>query len=204
MIGSSFICELGFGGAFGSRLLRLAVLVFGLVAASPAGAFSGADLLSDLCVATYPSFDAAAARIASLHNHAVTYDGRLFEQLDAKRRLSWTVTDDPGATVDRFLVDIAWGTLNSRPAASCVVADKKGFGLAELAGKLTVKHVPIHPKKPMFAAVADAVVERPDGKRLWLTLSLAPGHDDPAAGAAISVATLMSSAYLNALMEKDP
>jgi len=152
---------LGFGGAFGSRLLRLAVLACGLAAASPAGAFSGADLLSDVCLATYPSFDEAAARIASFHNHAVTYDGRLFEQLDAKRRLSWTVTDDPGATVDRFLVDIAWGTLNSRPAASCVVADKKGFGLAELAGKLTVKHVPIHPKKPMFAAVADAVVERP-------------------------------------------
>jgi hypothetical protein len=50
--------------------------------------------------------------------------------------------------------------------------------------------------------MADAIVERSDGRRFWLTLTLASDHDDPATGAAISVATLMSSDYLNALMEK--
>ncbi len=188
------------GAAFAYRLV---LLIAGLAAAGPAAELSGADLLSDVCLATFPRFDDAPDRVASFQGHAINYDGGVFEQLDADRRLTWNVFDDSNGTPDRFLVDIAWGTLGSLPAASCLVIDKRGFALAELEGKLAIKQLRVRPGKVLYTTVADAIVESADGRRLWLTLTLASGHDDPGTGSAIAVATLMSSEYLNALMEKD-
>ena len=188
-------------------LLRTALLAAGLAAAGPAGAFTGADLFREVCLAAFPSFDDAAGRLAAFNGQAVVqaiaYDGRLFEQIDAERRLSWAVDDGADMTVGPFMVDVAWGKFNALPAASCVIADKRGFALAELKGKLDVRELRVRAGKVLYATVADAIVERDDGKRLWLTLTLAAGHDDPGSGPAIAVATLMSSEYLNALMQKD-
>jgi hypothetical protein len=184
-------------------ILRLALLAVGLAVSGPAAALTGADLLNDVCLATFPRFDNASERIASFRPHAIDYDGRLFEQIEAQRRLSWTVNDGSDAAVDRFLVNVAWGTLQSLPAASCVVMDKRGFALAALKDKFAIKQIRVHPEKVLYTTFADAIAEGPDGRRLWLTLVLAPGHDDPGTGPAIAGATLMSSDYLNALMEKD-
>lgn len=185
-------------------LLSVHLLAVGLATSSPALALTGADLLRDVCLATFPSFESAPDRIAAFHGHAIDYDGALFEQLDAKRRLSWSVIDESQTGPDRFLVLVAWGTFQSLPAASCTVIDKKGFALAELTNGRTVKEFRVRPDKVLYSTIADAIVERPDGHRFWLTLTLASGHDDPNDGAAISVATLMSSDYLNALIEKAP
>jgi hypothetical protein len=182
----------------------LVLLGLGLAPAQPASALTGADLLREVCLATFPSFEAASDRIASFRGRTVDYDGALFEQLDAKKRLSWGATDDSQPGPDRFLVHVAWGTFQSLPAASCFVIDKRAFTLAELTNGLSLKELRVRSEKVLNATTADAIVESADGRRFWLTLTLAPGHDDPAIGAAISVATLMSSDYLNALIEKAP
>jgi hypothetical protein len=183
-------------------ILRLGVLGASLAAASPAAAFSGVDLLGDVCLAGFPRFDNAAERIASFHAHAISYDGRQFEQVDADKRSTWTVNDGSDARVDRFLVNIAWGTLHSLPAASCYVADKRGFTLAEVQDKFAIKEFRVRPERPLYTTVADAIVEGAGGRRLWLTLTLAPGQVDPGPASVIGGVTLMSSEYLNAVMEK--
>ena len=184
-------------------ILRLALLALGLAAPGPAAALTGADLLTEVCLATFPRFDNASERIAPFRPHAIAYDGSVFEQVKAERRSTWTVNDGSDAAVDRFLVNVAWGELQSLPAASCLVIDKRGFALAELESKLAIKQIRVRPEKVLYMSFADAIAEGPDGRRLWLTFVLRPGHDDPGTGPAISSATLMSSDYLNALMEKD-
>jgi hypothetical protein len=185
-------------------LLSGPLLAIGLAISSPASALTGVDLLRNVCFATFPSFEAASDRVASFRGRAVDYDGALFEQLDAKKRVSWTVNDGSQASPERLLVHVAWGTFQSLPAASCFVIDKRGFTLAELTNGLSLKELRVRPGKVLYATTADVIVEAAGGRRFWLTLTLAPGHDDPATGAAISVATLMSSDYLNALIEKAP
>jgi hypothetical protein len=185
------------------RVLRLTALAIGLAAAGPADAMTGVDLLSDVCLATFPHFDGASARVEALHGRAITYDGRLLEQVEAEKRQSWTVSDDPDAKVDRFLVNIAWGSLHSLPAASCVIGDKTGFTLAELREKFTIKRLLVHHKKALYETVADAIAELPDGRRLWLTLWDLHPQENPGPDTRIAIVTLMSSDYLNGLMEKD-
>jgi hypothetical protein len=185
------------------RRLRLVALAIGMAAASPASAITGLDLLSDVCLATFPHFDGASERVEALHGHAITYDGRLLEQVEAEKRLSWAVSDDPTAKADRFLVDVAWGSFNSLPAASCVIGDKQGFTLAELQERFPIRQLLVHDKKVLYETVADAVVQLPDGRRLWLTLWDLHPRENPGPDTRIAIATLMSSDYLNALMEKD-
>jgi hypothetical protein len=186
------------------QVVRLLFLSVGLAASAPAYALNGADLLRDVCLATFPTFETAPEHVAAFHSRAIDYDGTLFEQLDAKRRLSWTATDEAQAVPERFLVHVAWGTFQSLPAASCFVIDKRAFALAELTNGFAIKELRVRAEKVLYATVADAIVEGSDGRRFWLTLTLASGHDDPSIGDAISVATLMSSDYLNALIEKAP
>jgi hypothetical protein len=188
---------------FVRRLGHLILLAAGLGAAGPASAFTGADLLREVCLATFPHFDDAANRIAALQGKSISYDGKLFEQVDAAKRLSFTVNDGQDAEVDRFLIDIAWGSFNSLPASSCVIGDKKGFTLKELEEKFAIKQLLIRPEKVLYETAADAVAELPDGRRLWLTLWDLRPQGDPGPDTRIAVATLMSSEYLNGLMEKD-
>lgn len=157
----------------------------------------------DVCLATFPRFDGAPDRIAPYHPRAIIYDANLFEQLYAEKRSTWEVIVDSNMMPGRFLVDVAWGSFASMPAASCLVMDKRGFTLAGFKDKLAIKEFRVRPKKVLFETVADAIVERADGRRLWLTLTLAPGQD-PGPSSTIAVATLMSSEYLNTLMEKAP
>ena len=181
----------------------VALVAGGLVAARPAAAMSGVDLLADVCLASFPHFESAGDRIASLQGRSIAYDGKMFEQVDGDKRRSWTLSDDPGAKVDRFLVDIAWGSFNSQPAASCVVGDKRGFTLAELEARFAIKQLLVRQNEVLYERAADAVAELPDGRRVWLTLWDLHPKTDPGPETKISIATLMSSEYLNGVMEKD-
>ena len=108
-----------------------------------------------------------------LGGRAIEYDGRLFEQIEAERRQSFVVSDGPG-TAERFLVNVAWGNLDSRPAASCLVIDKGGIALADIGAMVEIKEIRVRPEKVLYTTVADAVAQRTDGRRLVLTLMLMP------------------------------
>ncbi|MCW5586300.1 MAG: hypothetical protein KIS75_09220 [Chromatiales bacterium] len=182
--------------------LPLCLLAALLAAPAPALALSGTDLVADVCVATLPQFDDAAGRMAAYRPRAISYDGRLFEQVDASRRSSWTLNEAADAADERFLVSIAWGTFQSQPAASCLVIDKKGIPLGELESRLGFTQIRVRPGEVLYTTVADAIASGDGGRQLWLTLILAPAQNSIDDATVVGAVTLMSSNYLNTLMEK--
>lgn len=195
------------GGRRACRLSLLAVAFF-FLAARPAAALDGIDLAKDICAATFPRFEAAAERVAAFRGQPVergrfwrpSFFHEIVPQVD--RRLTWTVNDGSDATIDRFLVGVAWGALEARPAASCFVADKRGVTLAALQARFPIKDLVLtreNPEDVLSQALVTGVIEQADGQRIWLTLTPRPGQGALNPDTPIVIVTMIASDYLNSV-----
>lgn len=180
-----------------------AAVVSGVIAiAAPAHAIDGPGLLDRVCARTMPDFRNAAAEAVALGAVPVEVENDFLQAIEPASSSAFELSDTPGTDARRFLLIVSHGRLASRPASSCGIADKVGFTLADMRGLFPPDELADRSGEVLYTKSIDLVTHRPGGAPFWIVLRRSSFDRSSGDARRLSMATIVTSDFLDQFMPK--